>query len=566
MAPVAFDEKTPLLRSKTPRFLSPRQDLRDKGLQKTPQYQVDILTIEKEAVISSSKPKLTNHLALLLGEMGEDADAFLLFSARVNSMVRAWFRLLFDELLSLHRYFDTTSGNERIEKENMTAEEVREKEHIFLHLLFHMMNKSNYKMVSDAEEEVALSGQYLLSVPINLDKTKIDVNLLQGFFEKYPLENKPSFATEYLLFRRGVGVDQTTGWFINEKLDLVLRSIWDTLCGLFRGKAPRRTCHYFDTRTVPVSDCVNQEQNLLSIERIRIENMQLSLRSLFSRNTIQEPAFQRIILVYRRATPPDYEHPLGDRGIYIKQFLHIPIADMEIVLPEKMTPSMTPQDWAKFATTVVTGLVAVVSAASLRMSFKVIATIAIAFGSYVFKIYFAWTSAFSTYQALIGNAMYDKQLDSGRGTLLHLCDDVWQQEFKETVVSYFVLLTQGQATKQELDKRCAELLATEFDEVVKFDGQDALDKLNRLGLLIADDNGRHYVQPLENANRIVGETTDELYGHAEYNLLQNLPGGLTPAEGSDISQVTVDAEDLARVLFSEITTGKAKHIKRSDTV
>lgn len=24
--------------------------------------------------------------------------------------------------------------------------------------------------------------------------------------------------------------------------------------------------------------------------------------------------------------------------------------------------------------------------------------------------------------------MYDKQLDSGRGTLLHLCDDVIQQE------------------------------------------------------------------------------------------------------------------------------------------
>jgi hypothetical protein len=34
----------------------------------------------------------------------------------------------------------------------------------------------------------------------------------------------------------------------------------------------------------------------------------------------------------------------------------------------------------------------------------------------------------ATYQNLITQSMYDKQLDSGKGTLLHLCDDVIQQE------------------------------------------------------------------------------------------------------------------------------------------
>lgn len=29
--------------------------------------------------------------------------------------------------------------------------------------------------------------------------------------------------------------------------------------------------------------------------------------------------------------------------------------------------------------------------------------------------------------------MYEKQLDSGRGTLLHLCDDVIQQEVSKAV-------------------------------------------------------------------------------------------------------------------------------------
>lgn len=36
----------------------------------------------------------------------------------------------------------------------------------------------------------------------------------------------------------------------------------------------------------------------------------------------------------------------------------------------------------------------------------------------------------ATYQNLITQSMYDKQLDSGKGTLLHLCDDVIQQEVK----------------------------------------------------------------------------------------------------------------------------------------
>lgn len=34
----------------------------------------------------------------------------------------------------------------------------------------------------------------------------------------------------------------------------------------------------------------------------------------------------------------------------------------------------------------------------------------------------------ASYQNLITKSMYDKQLDSGKGTLLHLCDDVVQQE------------------------------------------------------------------------------------------------------------------------------------------
>lgn len=44
-----------------------------------------------------------------------------------------------------------------------------------------------------------------------------------------------------------------------------------------------------------------------------------------------------------------------------------------------------------------------------------------------------------TYQNLITQFMYVKQLDSGKGTLLHLCDDVIQQEVSvhELILIFF---------------------------------------------------------------------------------------------------------------------------------
>jgi hypothetical protein len=75
-----------------------------------------------------------------------------------------------------------------------------------------------------------------------------------------------------------------------------------------------------------------QDENL-HIERIRIQNMDISFKNLFHENTVQEPTFDRIILVYRKASKPHpFNSPLGDRAIYVKHFRNIPMADMELVL------------------------------------------------------------------------------------------------------------------------------------------------------------------------------------------------------------------------------------------
>uniref|UniRef100_A0A0A8XZS1 Uncharacterized protein n=1 Tax=Arundo donax TaxID=35708 RepID=A0A0A8XZS1_ARUDO len=81
------------------------------------------------------------------------------------------------------------------------------------------------------------------------------------------------------------------------------------------------------------------------------------------------------------------------------------------------------------------------------------------------------------YQNMITKSMYDKQLDSGKGTLLHLCDDVIQQEVKEVIISYYILMEQGKATEQDLDLCCEELIKEEFDAECNFDVHDAVKKV-----------------------------------------------------------------------------------------
>ncbi|THG19747.1 hypothetical protein TEA_008301 [Camellia sinensis var. sinensis] len=229
-------------------------------------------------------------------------------------------------------------------------------------------------------------------------------------------------------------------------------------------------------------------------------------RNLLGKITIQEPTFDRIIVVYRRASTNG-----TGRGIFVKHFKNIPMADMEIVLPEKKNPGLTPMDWVIFLGSAIVGLVAVVGSldmpkADLWVIFAILSTVI----GYCAKTYFTFQQNMATYQNLITQSMYDKQLDSGKGTLLHLCDDVIQQEVKEVIISFFILMEQGKATRQDLDMQCEELIKEEFGEKCNFDVDDAVQKLEKLGIVARDSIGRYYCVSLKRANEIIGTTTEEL--------------------------------------------------------
>uniref|UniRef100_A0A0D3EII1 Aminopeptidase n=1 Tax=Brassica oleracea var. oleracea TaxID=109376 RepID=A0A0D3EII1_BRAOL len=401
--------------------------------------------------------------------------------------------------VQLYSLFDPVHGAQKLQQQNLTSQEIDVLEQNFLAYLFQVMDKSNFKITTDDEIEVARSGQYLLNLPIKVDESKLDKKLLKRYFEEHPHENLPDFSDNYVIFRRGIGMDKTTDFFFMEKLDVIISRIWSCflkITWLDKLRANRSSRHQKkdpkkDDETNPEAD--NED----------------FVKSFLSKLTIQEPTFDRMIVVYRRASSKTNL----ERGIYVKHFKNIPMADMEIVLPEKRNPGLTPMDWVKFLISAVVGLVAVVTSVEMPKAdpwviFAVLSTVVVSLTADLF--YFSFQQKMATYQNLVTQSMYDKQLDSGKGTLLHLCDDVIQQEVKEVMISFYILMEQGKATLEDLDLRCEELIKEEFGERCNFDVDDAVQKLEKLGIVARDPIGRYYCIGLKRANEIIGTTTEEL--------------------------------------------------------
>ncbi|KAG5534640.1 hypothetical protein RHGRI_022682 [Rhododendron griersonianum] len=318
----------------------------------------EVIRLEPESVIPILKHKLIMALATSV-EDKSDRDEFLKLCKRIEYTIRAWYLLQFEDLMHLYSLFDPIHGAEKLEQQNYTPEEIDVLEQNFLTYIFQIMDKSNFKMTTDEEINLAASAQYLLTLPIKVDESKIDKKLLQKYFMKHPHENLPAFADK----------------------------------------------------------------------------------------------------------------------------------------PEKKNPSLTPMDWVKFLVSAIIGLVTVVGSLNKsKPNIKVLAPILFAVSAKLYCI---------------------SELDHA----IHV---------KEVIISFFILMEQGKATREDLDKRCEELIKQEFGVTCNFDVDDAVQKLEKLGIVTQDANGRYDCSDLKSANDIIGTTTEEV-------VLKARQGAVTPRHAMQAS-------------------------------
>nr|CAB3489914.1 unnamed protein product [Digitaria exilis] len=273
----------------------------------------EVIRLERESVIPILKPKLVMKLAYLI-ERDNDRAEFMKLCKRVEYTIRAWYLLQFDDLMQLYALFDPVNGDKSLELQGMTSSELDTLELNFLTYIFQIMEKSNFKLLSDEEYEVAQSGQYLLNLPIKVDESKVDSKLLTRYFKEHPHDNLPSFADKYIVFRRGIGIDRTTDYFFMEKVDVIISRAWRSLLRVTRIDklfSKKQVSSKMDKKK---TDEINEdaEEPDLYVERVRLERMELRKASTESK---------------------------PDRGIYVKHFKHIPMADMELVLVKEVIVS-----------------------------------------------------------------------------------------------------------------------------------------------------------------------------------------------------------------------------------
>ncbi|KAL6986761.1 hypothetical protein U1Q18_044902 [Sarracenia purpurea var. burkii] len=237
----------------------------------------EVIRLEPESVIPILKPKLIMALATSIEDTTDRAE-FLRLCKRIEYTIRAWYLLQFEDLMHFYSLFDPVHGADKLEQQNLSPEEIDVLEQNFLTYLFQIMDKSNFKMTTDDEINVALSAQYLLTLPITVDESKIDKKLLKRYFMKHPCENLPAFVDKYVIFRRGIGIDQTTSYFFKQKVNTIIARLWRCflrLTGLKRLFYRKSYARFRKDGKGPDEILSDAESDDLFVERIRIENMEL---------------------------------------------------------------------------------------------------------------------------------------------------------------------------------------------------------------------------------------------------------------------------------------------------
>ena len=73
----------------------------------------------------------------------------------------------------LYVLFDPVAGRAKLEAQNLSPKQVETLEERCVTTVMNVMEKSGFKLLSDAEYAVSVRGKYLVDFPIAVDTTKV---------------------------------------------------------------------------------------------------------------------------------------------------------------------------------------------------------------------------------------------------------------------------------------------------------------------------------------------------------------------------------------------------------
>lgn len=451
------------------------------------------------------------------------------FSKLIEAVYHFRFHEIATELKEDFLLFDTRQGTDELIR--LTDDEIQTREMRFLRNFTNVMKRGNFRALSSVDVDVAQAEDYLFTLPVTVDWERLDSDLLSRYWEQYPPapgEELPDFAKRILVFQRGVGVEQSYALHLLAKVDILMNELFELVLWL-----PRKLSGKPVSRREEIRRSLADSRDDLSpegrshqfedryIERLPLRATRRGWSWLWRKTLIQEPTFQELVILYRPASGEaeknSHPHPPKDYSIQIKAFNDIPMADLEVVFPEKKI-SMKPLDLIKLSATGIVGFAMVTTKLLVQAAINpVLALAALAtMAGYASKVLMGFKVSRDRYQHVVTTSLYDKNRDNNLGVVFFLMDSLEEQELKETLLAYFILCRDGTLKESELDARCEEFLFQKFGIEVDFEVADALEKLTREKLVTV--SGTHYTAiPLEQALTRLDEQWDNYFCFSEQN-------------------------------------------------
>ncbi|XP_072995096.1 uncharacterized protein [Typha latifolia] len=253
-----------------------------------------------------------------------------------------------------------------------------------------------------------------------------------------------------------------------------------------------------------------------------VEILKASFTILFQQSTLQEPAFQELILLYTdEASQSKARDKIDMLPLQLKIYERIPIPDLPVVFPHKKL-SFRILDTVRLDAATIIGLSAYlvnykflsIASSPSALFLDVVAVSALVI--YVFRVVLGYKQTWDRYQLLVNKTLYEKTLASGFGSVHFLLDASEQQKYKEALLVYALLLCPGKyqvSCRKSITMACEQFMYNKFKEKIEMPINSAMDTLLRLGLLIeipVDKNLKIVALPCSKACEILKKRWNSL--------------------------------------------------------
>ncbi|URE48717.1 hypothetical protein MUK42_14537, partial [Musa troglodytarum] len=204
-----------------------------------------------------------------------------------------------------------------------------------------------------------------------------------------------------------------------------------------------------------------------------------------------EPAFQELVLLYNEKEDQNENDTAGIDPLQLKIYEKIPIPDLPVIFPHKKL-SFRILDTVRLDVASLLGLLAYfinykfenIASSPSAVLLDVIAISALII--YLSRVVLGYKQTWDRYQLLVNRTLYEKTLASGFGSVHFLVDASEQQQFKEAVLVYAILLhpeTYQISSRKNIKDSCEKFMYDRFEEKIEMPVNKVVDTLMRLGLM-----------------------------------------------------------------------------------